>query len=240
MTSNFFYFFVQVEEWVLDNAKRFDGHPDFIQGPTERTTKLWKHCSELLKEEIKKGVLDCDTKTPSMILSHQPGVIHKDIPEFILGLQTDAPLKRAIKPFGGVSLVKQAAEAYGYTLDPLVEEIFTKYRKTHNQGVFDVYSAETRLARRVGIITGLPDNYGRGRYASIFFLFVFSLIRFFFLLLFPYFVSVFPFVFAWWVSSSVCLTTTVVAGMLSFSTFHLPFSLFLFLLCPFLHFWLLS
>lgn len=154
---------VKTEEWVAENIKPYTGRADFITGPTDRTKELWKRVSVLLKEEIEKGILDCDPHTPSMILSHPAGYITKDIPEKIVGLQTDGPLKRAIKPFGGVGIVKQALESYGYKLDPLVEEIFTKYRKTHNQGVFDVYSAETRLARRVGIITGLPDNYGRGR-----------------------------------------------------------------------------
>lgn len=154
---------VKVEEWVHENMTPYNGRADFLAGPTDRTKELWKHVAVMLKEEVEKGVLDCDPHTPSLILSHAPGVITKDVPEKIVGLQTDAALKRAIKPFGGVGIVKQALEAYGYKMDPEVEKIFTLYRKTHNQGVFDVYSAETRLARRVGIITGLPDNYGRGR-----------------------------------------------------------------------------
>lgn len=115
-----------------------------------------------MKEELKKGVLDIDTKTVSSITSHDAGYIDKDLEE-IVGLQTDKPLKRAIMPYGGIRMVKKACEAYGYKVDPKVEEIFTKYRKTHNDGVFDAYTPEIRAARHAGIITGLPDAYGRGR-----------------------------------------------------------------------------
>ncbi len=137
---------------------------------TLRTKKVWKKlCTLIEKEHEKGGVLDVDTKTPSTIISHKPGYIDQKN-EVIVGLQTDKPLRRAIKPKGGVRLVKMACEAYGYKLDPEVERIFTMYRKTHNDGVFDIYTEwddfhtpDGKLLRRKGLITGLPDNYGRGR-----------------------------------------------------------------------------
>jgi len=113
-------------------------------------------------ERRKGGVLDIDTTTVSTITSHGPGYICKE-DELIVGLQTDAPLRRAIKPFGGIRMVEAACEAYGYKVDPRVVEIFTKYRRTHNEGVFSVYTPEMRAARKAGVITGLPDAYGRGR-----------------------------------------------------------------------------
>jgi formate C-acetyltransferase len=115
-----------------------------------------------MQQEREKGVLDADTKLVSTITSHAPGYIAQDL-EQIVGLQTDKPLKRAIMPLGGIRVVKASLEAYGYQLDPQTEEIFTKYRKTHNDGVFDAYTSDMRAARRSGIITGLPDAYGRGR-----------------------------------------------------------------------------
>ena len=124
---------------------------------------MWDKTTVLLEEENKKGgTLNIDTSTVSTITSHGPGYIDKDL-EVIVGLQTDEPLKRAIMPFGGIRMVKNACDAYGYKLDPEVEKIFTEYRKTHNQGVFDAYTPEIRRARKAGIITGLPDAYGRGR-----------------------------------------------------------------------------
>jgi formate C-acetyltransferase len=142
---------------------QFNGDSTFLSGPTEKTKKLWAQCEQLLAEELKKdGVLAVDPSTPSSIVSHAPGYINKDL-EVIVGLQTDAPLKRAIKPAGGTKIVKDALEAFGYKLDSKVEQIFGNYRKTHNQGVFDAYTPEMRMARSVGILTGLPDAYGRGR-----------------------------------------------------------------------------
>src|SRR5690606_9344258 len=143
--------------------KPYEGDDSFLAGPSERTKKLWEKTSQLLQEETKRGgTLNIDTKTVSTITSHAPGYIDRDL-EVIVGLQTDEPLKRAIMPFGGIRMVKNACEAYGYKLDPEVEKVFNEYRKTHNQGVFDAYTPEIRRARSAGIITGLPDAYGRGR-----------------------------------------------------------------------------
>eukprot|EP00123_Amoebidium_parasiticum_P011591 comp20802_c0_seq2/m.27380 comp20802_c0_seq2/g.27380 ORF comp20802_c0_seq2/g.27380 comp20802_c0_seq2/m.27380 type:complete len:767 (-) comp20802_c0_seq2:443-2743(-) len=153
---------IDVSGWVSKNVTPYEGNADFLAPATDRTKNVWKKCRELLDQEIKNGVLDVDPKTVSGITSHAAGYIDKDS-EVIVGLQTDGPLKRGIKPYGGISMVKQACEAYGYTLDPQVIDIFTKYRKTHNAGVFDVYSEEMRKARSNGIVTGLPDAYGRGR-----------------------------------------------------------------------------
>jgi len=154
---------IDVRGFIQENYTPYEGDDSFLAGPTEATKHLWNEILELLKEERKKGdTLDVDTETVSTITSHKPGYIDRDY-EKIVGLQTDAPLKRAIMPNGGIRMVKQACEAYGYKLDPTVEKIFTEYRKTHNQGVFDVYTPEIRRARKAGIITGLPDAYGRGR-----------------------------------------------------------------------------
>ena len=131
------------------------------RAPTERTLGLWKKLAPLLKEEREKGILDV-SQVPSSILAHGPGYIDKER-EIIVGLQTDAPLKRAIMPFGGWRVVANSLEAYGYKPDERVGEIFTKYRKTHNDGVFDAYTPAIRKARSSGIVTGLPDAYGRGR-----------------------------------------------------------------------------
>ncbi|MFU0782275.1 MAG: formate C-acetyltransferase [Thermoanaerobacterium thermosaccharolyticum] len=153
---------IDVQDFIQKNYTLYEGDDSFLEGPTEKTTKLWNKVLELMREELKKGVLDIDTKTVSSITSHEAGYIDKDLEE-IVGLQTDKPLKRAIMPYGGIRMVKKACEAYGYKVDPAVEEIFTKYRKTHNDGVFDAYTPEIRAARHAGIITGLPDAYGRGR-----------------------------------------------------------------------------
>ncbi len=154
---------IDVRDFIVHNYTPYCGDHSFLEGPTERTKKLFDKVSGLFKEEIKNGgVLDVDTKTVSDITSHKPGYIDQEL-EQIVGLQTDAPLKRAIMPFGGIRMVKNSCDAYGYELDPQVEEIFTKYRKTHNQGVFDAYTPEMKAARKAGIITGLPDAYGRGR-----------------------------------------------------------------------------
>ncbi|NLU37110.1 MAG: formate C-acetyltransferase [Clostridiales bacterium] len=154
---------IDVREFIQQNYTPYEGDHSFLADPTEATRHLWNKVSDLLKEEREKGgTLDVDTETVSTIISHKPGYIDKEY-EKIVGLQTDAPLKRAIMPNGGIRMVKQACEAYGFKLDPKVEKIFTEYRKTHNQGVFDAYTPEIRRARKAGIITGLPDAYGRGR-----------------------------------------------------------------------------
>lgn len=153
---------IDVQDFIQRNYTLYEGDDSFLEGPTEKTTKLWNKVLELMREELEKGVLDIDTKTVSSITSHDAGYIDKDLEE-IVGLQTDKPLKRAIMPYGGIRMVKKACEAYGYKVDPAVEEIFTRYRKTHNDGVFDAYTPEIRAARHAGIITGLPDAYGRGR-----------------------------------------------------------------------------
>lgn len=154
---------VNVRDFIQTNYNPYLGTDEFLAGPTENTKQLEATVNELYAQEREKnGVLDIDTKTPSTIVSHAPGYIQKDI-EKIVGLQTDAPRRRSILPFGGIRMVEDSVKAYGYEMDPLVVEIFTKYRKTHNQGVFDAYTPEMLLARKAGIVTGLPDAYGRGR-----------------------------------------------------------------------------
>jgi formate C-acetyltransferase len=153
---------VNVRDFIQKNYTPYEGNAEFLTAPTEKTQQLWHKVLELMKQEREKGVLDVDTKVPTSITAHAAGYIDRDL-EQIVGLQTDRPLKRAIMPFGGIRVVKAGLEAYGYQLDRQTEEIFTKYRKTHNDGVFDVYTRSMRLARRSGIITGLPDAYGRGR-----------------------------------------------------------------------------
>jgi formate C-acetyltransferase len=154
---------INVEKWIKDNFTPYLGDSSFLTTkPTEATKKIWEYCEKLLKEEVKSnGCLDVDASKPSTITSHGPGYIIKDL-EKIVGLQTDAPLKRAIKPFGGIKIVRNALKAYNRKLDDEVEKIF-RYRKTHNDGVFDIYTPEMRKARSNAIITGLPDGYGRGR-----------------------------------------------------------------------------
>ncbi|MEG4852343.1 formate C-acetyltransferase [Microcoleus sp. B5-D4] len=153
---------VNVRDFIQKNYTPYEGNAEFLTAPTEKTQQLWQKVLELMKQEREKGVLDVDTKVPTSITAHAAGYIDRDL-EQIVGLQTDRPLKRAIMPLGGIRVVKAGLEAYGYQLDRQTEEIFTKYRKTHNDGVFDVYTRSMRLARRSGIITGLPDAYGRGR-----------------------------------------------------------------------------
>ena len=153
---------VNVRDFIQKNYTPYEGNAEFLTAPTEKTQQLWHQVLELMKQEREKGVLDVDTKVPTSITAHAAGYIDRDL-EKIVGLQTDRPLKRAIMPFGGIRVVKAGLEAYGYQLDRQTEEIFTKYRKTHNDGVFDAYTRSMRLARRSGIITGLPDAYGRGR-----------------------------------------------------------------------------
>lgn len=154
---------INVRDFIQKNYTPYDGDSSFLAGPTAATTKLWEECCELFKKERENGgVLDMDTKIVSTITSHGAGYIDKDL-EQIVGVQTDAPLKRSLQPFGGIRMAETSCKSYGYEVDPEVSEIFTKYRKTHNQGVFDVYTPEMRKARHAAILTGLPDAYGRGR-----------------------------------------------------------------------------
>jgi len=154
---------IDVRDFVSRNYTVYDGDESFLCGPTERTKKLWQECLGLFKQEAKKGgVLDVDTKTISTMTSHKPGFIDKKL-EIIKGLQTDAPLKRAIKPLGGISIVERACSDYGYKLDKSVKDIYLRYRKTHNESVFDAYTEDILKARHTGLITGLPDSYSRGR-----------------------------------------------------------------------------
>jgi len=154
---------VDVRDFIYKNFTPYDGDESFLEGPTEATKQLWAQVLDLSRQEREAGgVLDMDTKIISTITSHGPGYLNKEL-EKIVGLQTDKPFKRALQPFGGIRMAQQACKAYGYEVDPEVVEIFTKYRKTHNQGVFDAYTPEMRLARKSAILTGLPDAYGRGR-----------------------------------------------------------------------------
>src|SRR5690625_4727096 len=153
---------IDVRDFIQRNYTAYDGDASFLAGPTERTTDVWQTLTAMFPEERAKGVYDVDATTPSTITSHAPGYIDKDR-ELVVGLQTDAPLKRAIMPFGGWRMVATALRTYGYEVDPTLEQIFTTYRKTHNQGVFDVYPPDVRRARSAHIVTGLPDAYGRGR-----------------------------------------------------------------------------
>ena len=154
---------VNVRDFILKNYTPYDGDESFLEGPTEATTKLWEQVMDLSRQEREAGgVLDMDTKIISTITSHEAGYLNKDL-EKIVGFQTDKPFKRSLQPFGGIRMAQQACKEYGYEVDPEVVEIFTKYRKTHNQGVFDAYTPEMKLARHAAILTGLPDAYGRGR-----------------------------------------------------------------------------
>ena len=154
---------INVRDFIQRNYTPYEGDSSFLAGPTEATSKLWDECLELFKKERENGgVLDMDTKIVSTITSHGAGYIDKPL-EKIVGLQTDKPLKRSLQPFGGIRMAETSCKSYGYEVDPEISEIFTKYRKTHNQGVFDCYTPEMRKARHAAILTGLPDAYGRGR-----------------------------------------------------------------------------
>ena len=154
---------INVRDFIQLNYTPYDGDSSFLEGPTDATKKLWNKCLDLFEKERKNGgVLDMDTDIVSTITSHDAGYIDKDL-EQIVGLQTDRPLKRALQPFGGIRMAEGACEAYGYDVDADIKKIFKNYRKTHNQGVFDVYTPEMRKARHAAILTGLPDAYGRGR-----------------------------------------------------------------------------
>jgi len=153
---------INVRDFIQRNYKPYDGDESFLAPSTEKTKKVWNKLTEMFKVEREKGVYDAETKMPQGIATYGPGYIDQEN-EVIVGVQTDAPLKRGIFPKGGIRMVENSLEAYGYKLDPMTKEIFTKYRKTHNAGVFSVYTDEMMAARRSAIITGLPDAYGRGR-----------------------------------------------------------------------------
>jgi len=153
---------IDVREFIQKNYTPYDGDESFLTGISSKTQKVLTVVQKLVIEELKKGLLDVDVKTVSGIDVFKPGYIDKEN-EVIVGVQTDAPLKRIVNPYGGIRMAEQSLESYGYKVDPEMHEIFTKYRKTHNNGVFDAYTEEMRTARKVGIITGLPDAYGRGR-----------------------------------------------------------------------------
>ena len=154
---------VDLVDFIKSNYTEYRGDASFLEGPTEATSKLVEKFNELMRQErLAGGTLDMDTSIPSTILSHGPGYIEKDL-EQVVGLQTDKPLKRALMTFGGINMAVNSCKAYGYEVDEEVIKIFTDYRKTHNQGVFDAYTPEMRLVRKSGVITGLPDAYGRGR-----------------------------------------------------------------------------
>ncbi|QQZ62765.1 formate C-acetyltransferase [Paenibacillus sonchi] len=154
---------IDVRQFIQLNYEPYEGDASFLAGSTEATQQLWEQFMELAKQERDQGgVLDMDTEVVSSIISHGPGYLNKEL-EVIVGIQTEKPFKRALQPYGGIRMAKNACESYGYELDPEIEHIFSTYRKTHNQGVFDGYSPAMSLARKAGIITGLPDAYGRGR-----------------------------------------------------------------------------
>ncbi len=154
---------VNVRDFIVLNYKPYEGDESFLAAPTDSTKKLWEQVCGLTKEELDAGgVLDMDTRIISTITSHGPGYLNESL-EKIVGFQTDKPFKRSLQPFGGIRMAELSCSENGYTVDPEVVEIFTKYRKTHNQGVFDAYTPEMKLARKSAIITGLPDAYGRGR-----------------------------------------------------------------------------
>lgn len=153
---------VNVESFINENYKEYVGDDTFLSGPTNKTKKLWNECQKLIDKELKKGVLDIEVNKISGINNFDAGYIDKKN-EVIFGLQTDAPLKRIVNPFGGIRMVNTSLEAYGYKLNPVISKNFSMYRKTHNEGVFDAYTSDIKKARHVGLLTGLPDAYGRGR-----------------------------------------------------------------------------
>ncbi len=154
---------IDVRDFIIENFTPYSGDDEFLVGPTEATNTLWKQVMELTKQERENGgVLDMDTKIVSTITSHGPGYLDQE-KEKVVGFQTDKPFKRSLQPFGGIRMAVDSAKSYGFEIDQEIVKIFTDYRKTHNQGVFDAYTPEMKLARKAGIITGLPDAYGRGR-----------------------------------------------------------------------------
>jgi formate C-acetyltransferase len=153
---------VDVRDFIVHNVTSYPGDEKFLVGPSKRTLAVWEKLQPYFAEERKKGVLAVDAKTPSTVTAHKAGYIDRPN-EVIVGLQTDQPFKRAIFPYGGLRMVEAGLKASGFEADPQVHEAFTKYRKSHNDGVFDAYTPEIVNCRRSGIITGLPDAYGRGR-----------------------------------------------------------------------------
>lgn len=153
---------IDVRDFIMSNVTPYTSDESFLTESTDKTKKVWSILEEKMKVELDKGIYDVDTKTVSGIDAYEPGYISKD-DEVIVGLQTDEPLKRICNPWGGIRMVESALQAYGYEIDPEMKKIFTKYRKTHNQGVFDAYTPDIRAARHAGLLTGLPDAYGRGR-----------------------------------------------------------------------------
>ena len=153
---------INVRDFIVRNVTPYNGNEDFLAGASQRTKAVWAKLQPYFADERKKGVLAVDAKTPSTLLAHKAGYIDRDN-EVIVGLQTDQPFKRAIFPYGGLRMVEAGLKAAGFEADPAVHEAFTKYRKSHNDGVFDAYTPEIMNCRRSGIITGLPDAYGRGR-----------------------------------------------------------------------------
>ena len=153
---------IDVETFIEENYKEYTGDESFLKGISKKTNSIWNKCTELLKKELEKGVLDVETHIMSGIDTFEPGYIDKKN-EVIVGLQTDAPLKRIVNPYGGIRMVYQELDAYGYKLDDTVDKYFNEYRKSHNQGVFDAYTKKVRKARSAHLLTGLPDAYGRGR-----------------------------------------------------------------------------
>ena len=157
---------IDVRDFIQKNYTPYDGDESFLAGPTEATNKLWGKLQELMIEQRNKGgVLDCETEVVTGLTAYGPGYIDESMKDLekVVGLQTDKPLKRAFMPYGGIKMAQQAAESYGYKINPKYDQIFNEYHKTHNQGVFDAYTPEIRAARNSHIITGLPDTYGRGR-----------------------------------------------------------------------------
>jgi formate C-acetyltransferase len=153
---------INVRNFIQKNYKLYEGDSNFLEGVTEKTKKVWDKAYALIVEEVKKGIIDVATDEVSGVNNYDAGYIDKDN-EVIVGLQTDAPLKRIVNPFGGMRMVHSSLKEYGYKLDEDIEKHFSKYRKTHNEGVFDAYTKEIRTARTAGLLTGLPDAYGRGR-----------------------------------------------------------------------------
>ena len=151
---------VNVRNFIQKNYTPYEGDEEFLAPISERTEKVWDKASDLIVEELKKGIIDVETEVVSGIDNFAPGYIDK-ANEVIVGLQTDAPLKRIVNLFGGMRMATSALEQYGYKLNPEIEHHFHLYRKTHNEGVFDAYPERTRLARHAGLLTGLPDAYGR-------------------------------------------------------------------------------
>ena len=153
---------INVSDFIRNNYTEYTGDESFLTPATEATNQLWAELSEMFKAEREKGIYDAETKKPSQIDAYGAGYINKNL-EKIVGIQTDKPLKRAIFPNGGIRMVEDGLKAYGYELDEATKEIYTKYRVTHNEGVFSAYNSPIRKARNSGIVTGLPDAYGRGR-----------------------------------------------------------------------------